>query len=82
MALNAPFRDGTIQDLAKEVVALALEGLKARQRLDGAGSDESGYLSELAEIANSGRTLAEAMLNRYENEWDGNVDAIFKTYAY
>ncbi len=81
-ALSTPFRDGTIQDLAKRVVDIARSGLKARGRLDGGASDETGYIDELAEIAATGRTLAEELLEKYHGPWNGSVDPVFEEYAY
>jgi glutamate--cysteine ligase len=81
-ALKTRFRRGTVQDIAKEVVALARQGLSRRQRLNRSGDDESGFLNELAEIAASGRTPAEALLDAYATRWHGSVDPIFRECAY
>jgi glutamate--cysteine ligase len=81
-ALNTRFRRGTIQDIAKEAVALARQGLSRRRRLNRSGDDESGFLNELAEIAASGRTPAEALLDAYATRWHKSVDPIFRDCAY
>jgi glutamate--cysteine ligase len=81
-ALKTRFRRGTVQDIAKEAVALARQGLSRRRRLDRSGEDESGFLNELAEIAASGRTPAEALLDAYATRWHGSVDPIFTECAY
>ncbi|HEX7006996.1 MAG TPA: glutamate--cysteine ligase [Alphaproteobacteria bacterium] len=81
-ALKTRFRRGTVQDIAKEAVALARAGLSRRRRLDRSGNDESGFLNELAEIAESGRTPAEALLDAYETRWNKSVDPIFTECAY
>ncbi|HSE78534.1 MAG TPA: glutamate--cysteine ligase [Alphaproteobacteria bacterium] len=83
LALKAPIRGGTVQDVAKQVVALARDGLRRRARRDRAGaSDESHFLDVLTEIAESGRTPAEEKLERYHGVWGRSVDAIFREYAY
>ena len=46
-ALNAPFRGGTLRDLAVEVVAISDSGLAARKRLGPSGETEQGYLQAI-----------------------------------
>jgi len=81
-ALKTRFRNGTVQDLAKDVMAIAHDGLKARAMLDHFGEDESHFLNALHEIAESGITPAEELLDAYENRWNRSVDPIFEEYAY
>ena len=81
-ALATKFRNGTVQDLAKDVLAVSKQGLKARGRMDAYGDDESHFLDSLEDVAESGRTLAEEFLDKYETEWNGSVDPLFREYAY
>lgn len=81
-ALATKFKNGTVQDLAKDVLAIARQGLKNRGRMDGYGDDESHFLDSLDDVAESGVTLAEEFLDKYETEWNGSVDPLFKEYAY
>ncbi len=81
-ALKTPFRGGTVQDIARDVVAIALDGLKARGREDSLCSDERQYLAGVQRIVESGRTPAEALLERYETDWQGDIDRIFLEMAY
>ena len=81
-ALKTRFRRGTVQDIAKEAVALARDGLSRRARLNRSGDDESGFLNELAEIAASGITPAEVLLDAYATRWHESVDPIFRECAY
>jgi glutamate--cysteine ligase len=82
LALNTPFRGRTLGDVAKQVVALSQAGLKARNREDGMGNDERMYLNELEEIVTSGKTPAEILLDRYHNEWNGDIEKVFTECAY
>ncbi|MDA1058232.1 MAG: glutamate--cysteine ligase [Proteobacteria bacterium] len=82
LALKTPFRGGTVGDLAGQVLALARAGLRDRARLDGAGSDESGFLDPLFDIQRAGQAPAEALLQRYAEAWDGSVDPVFTEQAY
>ena len=81
-ALNTPFRDHNVGDIALDVLECAHEGLVRRERLDGVGLDESRFLKPLFQIAESGLTPAEDLLFAYDRRWKGNIDPIFREYAY
>ncbi len=72
----------SLRDIARDVVAIARQGLKARARLDGAGNDETGFLTDLEEIADSGVTAAERKRALFEGRWGGKVDPVFEEFAY
>lgn len=77
-ALATPFRDRTVRDVAKEVLAIARSGLAARRRLDPAtGRDETVFLEPLDEIAASGKTLADRLLADFHGPWGGRIDPVF-----
>jgi glutamate--cysteine ligase len=82
LGLKTPFRGGTVQDLARRVLSLSLEGLTVRARATGYGKDETCFLDPLMEIAESGVTPAEELLARYHGRWNGSVDPVFREYAY
>jgi glutamate--cysteine ligase len=81
-ALKTLFRKGTLQDLAKDVLAIAKGGLKARAATDHFGEDESHFLNALHDIAESGVTPAEELLDAYENRWGRSIEPLFDEYAY
>lgn len=81
-ALNTPFRDMTVGDIALDALEIAHEGLSARGIQDGVGLDETHFLNPLFQIAESGFTPAEDLLCAYERRWHGSVDPVFKEYAY
>jgi glutamate--cysteine ligase len=56
--------------------------LRAREKLNGSGDDETGFLSELDEVASSGITLAQRLLDRYHGEWQRNIDKVYENCAY
>lgn len=70
-ALRTPFRGGTVQDLAIEVLEIARGGLERR------GKEEGKYLQQLEKIAESGETQADRLLHLYETEWNRSVDPYF-----
>ena len=82
-ALKAKVAGRTVQDVAKDVVALASEGLQRRARLaPGSMVDERVHLKPLEEIAGTGLTQAERLLERYHVEWGGDVTKVFEEFAY
>ncbi len=82
LGLKATVAGRTAQDVAKDIVAIAREGLKRRARLSAAFTDETGYLAELEDIAASGITPAERWLELYNGPWKGQVAPIYEAAAY
>ncbi|MDA3921486.1 MAG: glutamate--cysteine ligase [Salinisphaera sp.] len=80
--LKTSFRGATMQDLARKTVAIAQAGLVRRARLDSQDRDESIYLEQLAEIAETGITPAENLLALYHGRWNQSVDPVFSEFAY
>jgi glutamate--cysteine ligase len=64
------------------MVAIASQGLKARNRLSGGMVDETGYLGELEVIAETGVTAADNLLALYHGPWAGDIARVFETNAY
>jgi glutamate--cysteine ligase len=81
-ALKTPFRDGTVLDIARQIVALAREGLSRRRCLNDSGRDETMFLTWLEEIVTTGEVPAERLLREFETEWKGDINEIFRHYAY
>ena len=83
LALKTPFRGATLQPIAKRVVEIARAGLRARARMSRGGDlDETHFLNPLVEIADTGRSPAELLLERFHGPWKGSVDPIFREEAY
>jgi glutamate--cysteine ligase len=80
--LRTPFRGGTVQDLAREMLALADAGLTGRAEEDWFGQDERQFLTALRGIVENGRTPAEEKLELFHGRWRGSVDPIFAEFAY
>ena len=82
IGLKAQIAGRSVQDVAKDMLAIAREGLKRRNRLSGGMVDETNYLSQLDEIADSGVTQAERLLELYNGPWGGDVSKVFENFAY
>lgn len=81
-ALQTPFRDGTLLDVAREVVALSKEGLKRRARMSDGDLDERVHLAPVEEGLAAGMCPADVLLKRYNGSWNGDLDNLFREYAY
>jgi glutamate--cysteine ligase len=82
LALNARVAGRLVRDVARDMVDIAARGLKARHRLSGGMVDETAYLGELEDIAETGVTAAERLLDLYHGPWGGDVERVFETFAY
>lgn len=81
-ALKTPFRNTTLQDIAQQALAISRAGLKARQRLNAHGENEALFLDDLDDIAKTGISPAERLLERYHGAWNESVEPIFEEAAY
>jgi len=82
LALNTQFRGRPLRELAREVLAIARQGLARRGCIGSRGSDECHYLDPLDEIAELGVTPAEELLESYRTHWGGKVEPVFRELAY
>jgi glutamate--cysteine ligase len=82
LGLRAEVRGRSVQDIAKELIDLAGQGLTARARVNAAGDNETGFLAPLQEVADTGITPAERKLALYHSAWNGSVDPAFTECAY
>lgn len=66
-ALQARIAGRELRDVAREVLAISADGLRAR------GLGEEAYLAPLWEIAQSGMTQADRILQLYHGPWAGDA---------
>ncbi|GJD49275.1 Glutamate--cysteine ligase EgtA [Methylobacterium crusticola] len=76
LGLAAPAAGRRLREVARDALAIAEAGLKARARRDPQGRDETLHLAPLQAVA-AGRTRAEDLLALYEGPWNGSVDPVF-----
>ena len=82
LGLKAGVAGRSVREVARDVLAIAREGLKRRARLGGAMTDETGYLAVLDEIVDSGLTQADRWLGLYNGAWRGQVTPVYEAGAY
>ena len=73
-----------MHDLAREVLALSEQGLKARAAAGAGGlvPDETHFLNALKETIDSGKTPADELLDRYNGDWGQDLSKIYGEYSY
>ncbi|HET7063691.1 MAG TPA: glutamate--cysteine ligase [Rudaea sp.] len=81
-ALKLPFRNGTVRDLAERALQIAGHGLARRSRLNKSGASEAVFLEPMIEFAQANQSPAERKLELFHNEWNGDIDRVFREYAY
>jgi glutamate--cysteine ligase len=77
LALDTPMKGRLLLDVARDALAIAAEGLKARDRINSAGEDERVFLAPLEDIVESGKTNADVYLEKFEGPWKGRIEPIF-----
>ena len=82
--LQAEVNGVNMHALAREAVAIAEAGLKARAR-PGAGGmvpDETHFLNALKESIESGHVPADELLEHYHGDWNGDISRIYSQFSY
>jgi glutamate--cysteine ligase len=82
IGLKAEIHGRSVLEIARELLDLARNGLARRQRLDGSGDHEGGFLNSLHKVVDRGTTPAEVKLDAFEQRWDGDLTRLFREYAY
>ncbi|MGH7003498.1 MAG: glutamate-cysteine ligase family protein, partial [Alphaproteobacteria bacterium] len=81
-AFKMPFRKETVREIALRVLGIAREGLKRRAANDRIGQDETAFLNDIQQAAESNTTFAEELLEAYRSRWNGKIDPIFVERAF
>ncbi|MEE2691312.1 MAG: glutamate--cysteine ligase [Pseudomonadota bacterium] len=80
--LKAKIGGRTVQDVAKELLAISREGLRRRARAGKRDADETAFLDTFCEIADSGVTLGEATAERFLGALNGDVARLLAEASY
>jgi glutamate--cysteine ligase len=71
-----------LADYARELVRIARFGLSKQARRGSGGEDETMYLDRLEENVAAGRSPASAIIERWEGEWNRDINALITASAY
>ena len=80
--LQTPFRDTTVQALAREALSIARHGLNARARLNLHGENETVFLQTLDAMASSGQSNADVLIGLYKGAWEGDIGRVYTKCVY
>ncbi len=83
-ALDAEVNGQSMRDLARVVLAISENGLKARA-MPGAGGmvvDERHFLNALHDSVETGKVPADELLEHYHGDWNGDLTRIYGDFSY
>jgi glutamate--cysteine ligase len=81
-ALQARIRRIQLAEIARELVAIAIEGLHRQRALNANGDDESIYLERLEHLVRQGRCPADAIIEKWMGEWDRDISRLIAGSSY
>ena len=83
LALDAVTPDGeTMREFAGKVLDISAGGLTRRARLNSAGDNEGGFLDPLRDVVTTGMTPADRLLDKFQNEWNGDLSKIYEEFSF
>ena len=83
LGLKAIAPDGrTLRDVAVDVLDIASKGLAARGEVNSMGDSEVGFLQPLRDIVADGKTPADRLLERFHNEWAGDLSRVYSEKSF
>jgi glutamate--cysteine ligase len=77
LGLDTPFDRSSLFDVAAQAVGISEAGLVRRNRRNAAGRDETIHLAPLEETIRLGKSPAQRWLEKFHNEWNGDLTRIF-----
>jgi glutamate--cysteine ligase len=82
--LQAEVQGVKMMDLARETLAISEAGLVARGRsgVGGLVPDETHFLNALKDSLETGQAPADELMQKFEDEWNGDVTKVFSEYSY
>ena len=81
-ALATRFRRYSLLDLAKELLQIALEGLRRQRILNAEGNDETIYLEPLKKLLAEGKCPADLLLEKWQGELQHDIGKLIVYSAY
>ncbi len=81
-ALKTPFRGGTLNLVARQVLEISGQALARRNCLNKTGASEAVFIEPLLEFVDANQTPAERKLELFHGPWKGQIDPVFHEFAY
>ena len=81
-ALAARIRRHSLLDLSKELLQIALEGLRRQKMFNALGEDETIYLEPLDKLLALGKCPADLLIEKWQGELDQDIRKLIAYSAY
>jgi glutamate--cysteine ligase len=81
-ALAARIRRYSLLDLSKELLQIALEGLRRQKMFNALGEDETIYLEPLSKLLALGKCPADLLIEKWQGELDQDIRKLIAYSAY
>jgi glutamate--cysteine ligase len=81
-ALAARIRRYSLLDLSKELLQIALEGLRRQKMFNALGEDETVYLEPLGKLLALGKCPADLVIEKWQGELDQDIRKLIAYSAY
>jgi len=81
-ALSTRVRRYSLLDLARELLAIAWEGLRRQNQVNESGDDETIYLKPLKNLLDQGKCPADILLEKWEGELHHDIRRLITYTAY
>ncbi|HEX6173650.1 MAG TPA: glutamate--cysteine ligase [Candidatus Binatia bacterium] len=81
-ALAARIRRYSLLDLSKELLQIALEGLRRQKMFNALGEDETVYLEPLGKLLALGKCPADLLIEKWQGELDQDIRKLIAYSAY
>lgn len=82
LGLKTPVKGRTLREVSLDAIAISRRGLKRQRKKDNHVLDESIYLDKIEEIAESGVTLAERILDRWKGSQEDKLKMLIEHCGY
>jgi len=80
--LSTNINGRTVGEYAKDLLSIAINGLKRRGIVDAAGNDERGYLKDLISEVNEGKSPADKILDIFNKNKTNYMKEIYESFSY
>jgi glutamate--cysteine ligase len=81
-ALSTRVRRYSLLDLARELLAIAWEGLRRQNQVNESGDDETIYLKPLKNLLDQGKCPADILLEKWEGELHHDIRRLIAYTTY